>query len=301
MDWQDELIRLYYLVYDEFKSGLYLHCQRFMKNIDSIELRFTDEEAITVYLFGLSRGYRKVSDLHKYAVDHLSDWFKNLPSYQKFNERLNRLNGVLGHFVGRLVELLPFPEHLVGFNEALVDSMPIVMARGNRADSARVAREVANKGFCSTKNMWYHGLRLHQLGINNPGGLPIPFVMVLSEASMNDNTVFKDELAHHAPGFSIFGDKIYDDRAAIPDLANLYQINMLAAIRRRKGQKYLHADQKYFNNAVSQVRQPIESFFNWLEERAGIQIASKVRSTTGLFKHIWGRIATALLFWMKFF
>ena len=47
---------------------------------------------------------------------------------------------------------------------------------------------------------------------------------------------------------------------------------------------------------VSFVRQPIESFFNWLNEKTQIQKASKVRSSKGLLVHIFGRIAACLLF-----
>ncbi|MDD2278380.1 MAG: transposase, partial [Bacteroidales bacterium] len=50
-----------------------------------------------------------------------------------------------------------------------------------------------------------------------------------------------------------------------------------------------------FSTAVSRVRQPIESFFNWLEEKAGIQRASKVRSTNGLLVHVFGRLAVAFM------
>ena len=51
-----------------------------------------------------------------------------------------------------------------------------------------------------------------------------------------------------------------------------------------------------FSTAVSRVRQPIESLFNWLIEKTDIQTASKVRSTKGLLVHVFGRIAAAYLF-----
>ena len=57
----------------------------------------------------------------------------------------------------------------------------------------------------------------------------------------------------------------------------------------------MHADQKFFNTMISQIRQPIESFFNWLEQKTAIQKASKVRSASGIFKHIFGRLAAALI------
>ncbi|MCQ2442327.1 MAG: hypothetical protein MJ077_04255 [Oscillospiraceae bacterium] len=37
-----------------------------------------------------------------------------------------------------------------------------------------------------------------------------------------------------------------------------------------------------------------ECFFNWLNANTNIQVASKVRSTKGLFTHVFGRFAAAL-------
>jgi hypothetical protein len=43
------------------------------------------------------------------------------------------------------------------------------------------------------------------------------------------------------------------------------------------------------------MRQPIESLFNWINEKTGIQQASKVRSYRGLLVHAFGRLAAAML------
>ena len=48
--------------------------------------------------------------------------------------------------------------------------------------------------------------------------------------------------------------------------------------------------------AVSVVRQPIESLFNWLIEKTDFQRASKVRSTKGLIVHVFGKIAAAFIY-----
>jgi hypothetical protein len=45
------------------------------------------------------------------------------------------------------------------------------------------------------------------------------------------------------------------------------------------------------------VRQPIEALFAWIEEKTGIECASKVRSYRGLKVYIFGKLAVALLFW----
>ena len=50
-----------------------------------------------------------------------------------------------------------------------------------------------------------------------------------------------------------------------------------------------------FSTAVSKVRQPIESFFNWLNEKTNIQKAMKVRSAFGLLVHTMGKIAIVLI------
>ena len=43
-----------------------------------------------------------------------------------------------------------------------------------------------------------------------------------------------------------------------------------------------------FSEAVSTIRQPIESLFNWLIAKTDIQRASKVRATKGLLVHVFG-------------
>lgn len=69
---------------------------------------------------------------------------------------------------------------------------------------------------------------------------------------------------------------------------------MLTPVKRQKGQPPLDAADVWLSRAVSQVRQPIESIFNWIEEKTGIEVASKVRSYQGLLVHVFGRLAAAM-------
>ena len=172
--------------------------------------------------------------------------------------------------------------------------MPIILAKGSRPDSAKVAREIANKGYCSSKNLWYHGLKLHNLGFRIPGTLPLPKAMVLSAASENDNMVFKEQVAFHFRSLRVFGDKIYHDETGMKELKKQYNIEVLPCKKRKKGQKHLDPDDKLFNTLVSKVRQRVESLFSWLERKTGIQCSSNVCSTKGLLKHIFGRLTAAL-------
>jgi hypothetical protein len=59
--------------------------------------------------------------------------------------------------------------------------------------------------------------------------------------------------------------------------------------------KFDKAADKLFSKSVSKVRQPIESFFNWIIKKADIQIVLKVRSTNGLPVHIYGKLAAAYI------
>jgi hypothetical protein len=43
------------------------------------------------------------------------------------------------------------------------------------------------------------------------------------------------------------------------------------------------------------MRQPIESLFNWTDEKTGIQRASKVRSHQGFLVHAFGRVSVTML------
>jgi hypothetical protein len=75
---------------------------------------------------------------------------------------------------------------------------------------------------------------------------------------------------------------------------------MLTPVKAVKGmpevlKKFDRAATDLYSRAVSRIRQPVESLFNWLIEKADIQKASKVRSTKGLTLHAYGRLAAAYI------
>ena len=56
---------------------------------------------------------------------------------------------------------------------SIVDSMPIVTCKGKNREG-KVATEITSKGYCSTKNMYYYGMKLHMVGQRREGTLPFP-------------------------------------------------------------------------------------------------------------------------------
>jgi hypothetical protein len=107
-----------------------------------------------------------IKQIYEYANDHLPSWFPLLPSYEAFNMRLNRLGDAFrllaAHLTGMFVSLD------CDTDKSLLDSMLIITCSGKR--KGKVAREITDKGFCSTKGMYYYGLKLHALAFYRPIG-----------------------------------------------------------------------------------------------------------------------------------
>ena len=287
-----KLISLYMYICDVYNNSLKPYCQRFSNNSAPV---FTDEEVITVYLFcGCYQRYFSIKEIHTFAKEYLLSWFPKLPSYQTFNLRLNMLSGSLRELV-RIMTVSFKPEDCDAMN-SLVDSMPIVTCKGKNREG-KVAKEITSKGYCSTKNMYYYGMKLHVVGHRRKKTLPFPEIIALTDASENDLTVFKRECMPYLQGKTIFGDKIYNDLSYFNDAC---PTTMLTPFKQVKGEAEVirqreKAARDLFSTAVSNVRQPIEAFFNWLNEKTEIQRASKVRATKGLLVHIFGKLAIALL------
>lgn len=182
---------------------------------------------------------------------------------------------------------------------SIVDSMPIVTCKGK---NRKVATEITSKGYCSTKNMYYYGMKLHMVRQRREGTIPFPEMTVLTPALENDLTVFKNECAPYLSEKTVLGDKIYSDFSFFNE-SN--PVKMLTPHKEIKGEPEVikqreKAARDLFSQVVSKVRQPIESFFNWLNEKTEIQRASKVRATKGLLVHTFGKLAIALLTFVNF-
>ena len=78
MDWQNQLITLYPNVCERYHNGLWVYVQRFAPYSD---LSFSDEEVITLYLFGIMDKQRDIKRIYTQAQRYWRDWFPKLPSY----------------------------------------------------------------------------------------------------------------------------------------------------------------------------------------------------------------------------
>ena len=183
MDWQNQLISLYLFVCKQYRENLSGSCERMTNYAD---LKFSDEEVITLYLYGIMEGYHTIKSIHHYARKHLMSWFPNLPGYGAFDQRINQIHDVfipLVDFISGELTRLSHAPALVG----LTDAMPIIMAQRGRRFHAKVAPEIATKnGYCATKKLYYYGVKLHVVASRNSGKLPTPVCIGLTDAGMND-------------------------------------------------------------------------------------------------------------------
>jgi hypothetical protein len=97
-----KLIQLYFYVCEVYDAGLKNLAHRHTKN--GLEPQFTNQEILTAYLFGIAYEQRlRVKDIYTTIWRHYADSFPKLPSYQAFNQRLNRLNPLFAPLLSGLV------------------------------------------------------------------------------------------------------------------------------------------------------------------------------------------------------
>src|SRR5215212_8129528 len=258
MRWKENLIKLYFYISEDRGIQRYLIGMRMSNNYKAV---FTDEEVMTVYIFGITQGFSKAKHIHKYTKRHLSDWFPLLPSYQAFNDRLNKLP----YCFEVLVRSINFKalQQVEFKDEKIIDSVPIIVTGKSRSSSAKVASQLCNKGYCASKQMYYYGLKLHVAGIVRPYELPMPETSWITGAGENDLTTAR-ALFDHMNNCKMYADKIYADT----DLNNRLQANqnsiILTSAKKEKGQKISDAADDIYSYLVSKVGQPIESMFNYL-------------------------------------
>lgn len=282
---QLQLIQLYYYICHCYDTQSCLHYQRMSNNYSP---SFTDQEVLTIYLFGILQKRFTVKDIYSYMRQHWLEWFPHLPSYQAYNKRVNDLYWQFEIIAKGLLEKLNYNDCYA--DVSLADSLPIILSK--RPCQAKVALQVADKGYCSTKKLYYHGLKLHFMGADGYQSLPQAQYIGFSQASANDLTVLKPVLSQ-LKSCKVIADKIYASQELNEQL-KIQEVKIITPVKLKKGQQYLEAADKLFSRYVSTIRQPVEAFFHWLNEKTAIQIASKVRSERGLWVHCFGRITAAL-------
>ena len=177
--------------------------------------------------------------------------------------------------------------------KSLVDPMPIITCSGKNK-AGKMSTEITSRGYYSTKNVYYFGLKLHVVAFRRKG--IIPFFL---------NCLYFPLRMKMTQLYCIQKSKVWEIRT-IEKYMPIKYIQIYYSIKRRKNAKAIKGEspeitkrekvaRDLFSTAVSKVRQLIESLFNWLNEKTNIQRAMKVRFTSGLLVHTMGKIAITLI------
>jgi hypothetical protein len=289
-----KLVEIYLYVCEKFENELKYSCQRFTNNNNP---EFTDQEIMTIYLFVINQEkHYQIKRIHRFADVYLRSWFPKLPSYTAFNYRINRLTEAFRLLTDSILQEFK-PIDCIE-NESLIDSLPIITCSGKR--SGKVAPDQTDKGYCSTKSLYFHGLKLHALGFRRLNQLPFPEQLVLTPASENDLNVYRQDWSNISDR-TFYGDKIYHNVDYFKQISATQNTRMLTPVKAIQYQstwdkQFNKAANDLFSKAVSSIRQPIEAFFSWLIENTDVQRANKVRSLNGLLIHVFGKLAAAFIY-----
>ncbi len=166
---------------------------------------------VRIYLFGLAKNREAVSDIHEQVEDHFSDWFPDLPPYQSYNSRLNRLNAVFSPLVEKSLEEIDgerFRKNML----RIVDSMQIMLAKGSRAFQPTVASvRIVDVGYCSSKDTLYHGVKLHVVAERRSDQRPLLRRARLTPGSENNLRALRRVLPEIENGIFCRDKAHYDD------------------------------------------------------------------------------------------
>jgi hypothetical protein len=282
---ENQLIQFYLFVCQIYDTRFQTCFQRSSNNSQP---DFTDQELVCIWFFGHFNDKFQKKQIYNFILDYWADWFPRLPSYQTFVYRLNLLEQSFQTIGAELFKLLG-DEQTPEFDH-LIDSFPVMLAQNGHAFSARVARDVADVGYCAAKKTYFHGVRLHTIAMKRFEKLPSPAQIWLCEASHHDLTAAKEQHLS-LPDTTLIADLAYPEPEFEKSLGG--QNTQLYTGRKKPKGADLTDFEKYHNRLIARFRQPIESLFNWINEKTQIQKASKVRSTDGLLLHCWGKLAVA--------
>ena len=285
---ENKLIELYLLICRLYDTQPVLKQQRLSNNHQP---PFSDVELLTMYLFGHLQGCSTQRHIYDYIRNHWREWFPALPSYQSCNYRLNQLAPAFELLIEG--QLGSGAWQIEATDDHLIDSVPVMLARGARANRGRVAPDLADTGFCATKQQYYRGVKLHFIAARRIARLPLPEKIHLSRASQHDLAALREVSPSLPRGCGLFADKAYFHADTAADCRRQGWF-LLASYKRHRDEPERDVP-TLSNRFVSAIRQPLESLFNWLIQRTDLQDASRVRSSQGLKVHCYGKLAVACL------
>ena len=171
-----------------------------------------------MYIFGHLHGHTQQRRIYDYFSNHWREWFPCLPSYQACNRRFNALSVAFELLITEFAQMSAW--QIQSTDDRLVDSLPIMLAKGKRANRARIAPDLADVGFCATKGEYYRGVKLHLIAARRLEQLPVAEKMHFSPASQHDLAALRELDPQLPENCALFADRAYSDAELRERFAN---------------------------------------------------------------------------------
>lgn len=113
--------------------------------------------------------------------------------------------------------------------------MPIITCAGKNK-VRKIATEITSKRYCSTKNLYYFGVKLHAVAFRRKGTMPFPKMLIFSAADENDSTVSKRECVRNLNNKEIYADKTYLDIPFYKETKECKKTELFTPVKAIKGE-----------------------------------------------------------------
>jgi IS5 family transposase len=104
-----------------------------------------------------------------------------------------------------------------------------MMAKEKWSLQATVAPQLADKGYCASKDTFYYGVKLHMVALERSEAMPLPDRVSLTPGSENDLTALRQALPAIQDG-QLYGDKAYVDASLREQLLEGQNVELLTPV-----------------------------------------------------------------------
>ena len=208
------------------------------------------------------------------ASKRLSHLFPQLPKQPGYLKRRRRLADTIEWLCGVFAQDSP------GWRDEIVllDSTPVECGRSLETARRSELADACGYGYCRSHSRWFWGMRLHLAA--SPDGTPRAAILAPADQKERDVALRLLPLALHG-GEQLICDKGYAGEEFSDAVARRFGATVMRPSRKDEPDNGLH---------LSSIRQRIESIFQTLKDRLGLE-RHRARTLTGLR----ARIAAKLL------
>ena len=208
-----------------------------------------------------------------------SSMFNQLPSYQQFNEGINK---TMSYFAFAAV-VLAEKNKMKKADFYIIDSTPLPICSNGHRFQCKMGKGIANSS-CNM-NGWWYGFKLHLIINDNMEIVSIQ----LSDAKTKDYNVLDGSFVKGLLGYLV-GDKGYISHKIAKKLNEKYGIELVT--RQRKNMKKTPSDKEKLK--MLGKRQRIESVFSKLKYNLNM-VTKKTRSLVGYMTNVFAAIFTLMI------